>query len=282
MDRLDAVAAAELVGADQVIPCHYDTFPPIETDAQAFKADVEDAGFARGRRARARRRRTRCDHRDRPDRGRARRAARRSAARSPRSTASPRPTRVTGEWDFVAIVRVPRHEQLAEVVTERARCSWTGVTRTQTMVAFEVFSAARPRGDVLDRLVTGSRQRRSLPPLAVAGCGDDGRSPPRRVPRERRRRRARAEIGDDRRPRPRSTATTPRRDRVRARTVPAVDAGGVRTARLRHEGGDEEAARVARRVPGRRAGGRTCDGQRAGVPDDRAAPRPSPTATRTT
>jgi L-ascorbate metabolism protein UlaG (beta-lactamase superfamily) len=24
-----------------VIPCHYDTFPPIETDAQAFKADVE-------------------------------------------------------------------------------------------------------------------------------------------------------------------------------------------------------------------------------------------------
>jgi L-ascorbate metabolism protein UlaG (beta-lactamase superfamily) len=24
-----------------VIPCHYDTFPPIETDVQAFKADVE-------------------------------------------------------------------------------------------------------------------------------------------------------------------------------------------------------------------------------------------------
>jgi L-ascorbate metabolism protein UlaG (beta-lactamase superfamily) len=41
MDRHDAVAAAELVGAKQVIPCHYDTFPPIETDAQAFKSDVE-------------------------------------------------------------------------------------------------------------------------------------------------------------------------------------------------------------------------------------------------
>jgi L-ascorbate metabolism protein UlaG (beta-lactamase superfamily) len=27
-----------------VIPCHYDTFPPIETDAEAFKADVESAG----------------------------------------------------------------------------------------------------------------------------------------------------------------------------------------------------------------------------------------------
>jgi L-ascorbate metabolism protein UlaG (beta-lactamase superfamily) len=41
MDRHDGVAAAELVGASTVIPCHYDTFPPIETDAQAFKSDVE-------------------------------------------------------------------------------------------------------------------------------------------------------------------------------------------------------------------------------------------------
>ena len=40
MDRHDAVTAAELVGAKQVIPCHYDTFPPIETDAEAFKSDV--------------------------------------------------------------------------------------------------------------------------------------------------------------------------------------------------------------------------------------------------
>ncbi len=44
MDRFDAVEAARLVGAKQVIPCHYDTFPPIETDAHAFKADVESAG----------------------------------------------------------------------------------------------------------------------------------------------------------------------------------------------------------------------------------------------
>ncbi len=43
MDRWDAVEAANLVGARQVIPCHYDTFPPIETDAEAFKADVESA-----------------------------------------------------------------------------------------------------------------------------------------------------------------------------------------------------------------------------------------------
>lgn len=46
MDRIDGIEAAKLIGADLVIPCHYDTFPPIETDAQAFKADVEQAGIA--------------------------------------------------------------------------------------------------------------------------------------------------------------------------------------------------------------------------------------------
>jgi L-ascorbate metabolism protein UlaG (beta-lactamase superfamily) len=46
MDRHDAVRAAELVGAEQIIPCHYNTFPPIETDAQAFKQDVQQAGFS--------------------------------------------------------------------------------------------------------------------------------------------------------------------------------------------------------------------------------------------
>jgi L-ascorbate metabolism protein UlaG (beta-lactamase superfamily) len=43
MDRVDAVDAAQLVGAKTIIPCHYNTFPPIETDAQAFKSDVESA-----------------------------------------------------------------------------------------------------------------------------------------------------------------------------------------------------------------------------------------------
>ena len=46
---------------------------------------------------------------------------------------------VTGEWDFVAIVRVPRHQQLADVVTGQIT-QLPGVSRTQTMVAFEVFS----------------------------------------------------------------------------------------------------------------------------------------------
>jgi DNA-binding Lrp family transcriptional regulator len=46
---------------------------------------------------------------------------------------------VTGEWDFVAIVRVPDHEQLADVVTG-AIGALSGVARTQTMVAFAAYS----------------------------------------------------------------------------------------------------------------------------------------------
>src|SRR4051812_39907485 len=46
---------------------------------------------------------------------------------------------VTGEWDFIALVRVPRHEQLAEVVTERI-ARLTGIADTYTMVVFEAYS----------------------------------------------------------------------------------------------------------------------------------------------
>ena len=42
MDRRDAAVAAEFVGADTVIPMHYDTFPAIEADAGAFKSEVEE------------------------------------------------------------------------------------------------------------------------------------------------------------------------------------------------------------------------------------------------
>ena len=47
MDRHDAIVACEFVGAETVIPMHYDTFPPIETDAAAFKSDVESATAAK-------------------------------------------------------------------------------------------------------------------------------------------------------------------------------------------------------------------------------------------
>jgi L-ascorbate metabolism protein UlaG (beta-lactamase superfamily) len=43
MDRVDAIEAADLVGAKTVIPCHYNTFPALETDAEAFRSDVESA-----------------------------------------------------------------------------------------------------------------------------------------------------------------------------------------------------------------------------------------------
>src|SRR5947209_7504308 len=46
---------------------------------------------------------------------------------------------VTGEWDFVAILRVRQQAQLAELVTG-AISQLPGVTRTPTMVAFEASS----------------------------------------------------------------------------------------------------------------------------------------------
>lgn len=46
MDRHDAVTAVELIRPKQVIPMHYDTFPPIATDATAFKSDVEAKNLA--------------------------------------------------------------------------------------------------------------------------------------------------------------------------------------------------------------------------------------------
>ncbi|MBV9001280.1 MAG: Lrp/AsnC ligand binding domain-containing protein [Solirubrobacterales bacterium] len=46
---------------------------------------------------------------------------------------------VTGEWDFVAVLRLREPEQLAQVVTGRIS-QLGGVVRTHTMVAFEVYS----------------------------------------------------------------------------------------------------------------------------------------------
>jgi DNA-binding Lrp family transcriptional regulator len=46
---------------------------------------------------------------------------------------------VTGEWDFVAILRLREADQLARIVTEQLS-QLAGVVRTQTMVAFEAYS----------------------------------------------------------------------------------------------------------------------------------------------
>ena len=47
---------------------------------------------------------------------------------------------VAGEVDLVAIVRVARHEELAEVVTGRV-AALSGIIETRTMIAFQAFSA---------------------------------------------------------------------------------------------------------------------------------------------
>jgi DNA-binding Lrp family transcriptional regulator len=46
---------------------------------------------------------------------------------------------VTGEWDFVAILRLREHLALARVVTGQIS-QLPGVKRTHTMVAFEAYS----------------------------------------------------------------------------------------------------------------------------------------------
>jgi DNA-binding Lrp family transcriptional regulator len=47
---------------------------------------------------------------------------------------------VTGEWDFIAIVRVREHDELAKTVTQ-GLLGLEGIERTNTMVAFQQFSA---------------------------------------------------------------------------------------------------------------------------------------------
>jgi L-ascorbate metabolism protein UlaG (beta-lactamase superfamily) len=45
MDVVDAIQAAELVGCDEIVGLHYDTFPPIKIDHELAKQKFEDAGL---------------------------------------------------------------------------------------------------------------------------------------------------------------------------------------------------------------------------------------------
>lgn len=47
MGPKDAVRAVKMLNAASVIPCHYNTFPAIEQDANAFRQDVERATSAK-------------------------------------------------------------------------------------------------------------------------------------------------------------------------------------------------------------------------------------------
>lgn len=46
---------------------------------------------------------------------------------------------VSGEWDLVAIVRVPKYDDIAQVVTEIFP-TVPGIQRTQTLTAFRAYS----------------------------------------------------------------------------------------------------------------------------------------------
>ncbi len=46
---------------------------------------------------------------------------------------------VTGEYDLVALLKLARYEDLAEVVTERM-IALDAIQRTQTMMAFKAYS----------------------------------------------------------------------------------------------------------------------------------------------
>ena len=46
---------------------------------------------------------------------------------------------VTGEYDLVALLRLPNYEDLADVVTGRM-VGVEGITRTETLMAFKVYS----------------------------------------------------------------------------------------------------------------------------------------------
>ena len=155
MDRVDAVEAAELVGATTVIPCHYNTFPPIETDAQAFKSDVESRHRLERRRARARARRTRRDPRDRPDPGRPLGAGHAGGELADIEGVAEAYS-VTGEWDFVAILRAARARSLAPVVTGRDLASSPGITPHPDDGRVRGLLPPRPRGAVLARAVRAS------------------------------------------------------------------------------------------------------------------------------
>ena len=138
MDRYDAVDAAEFVGAKTVIPCHYNTFPAIETDAQAFKSEVESRDQLERRRSRTGGDPFRMTHAivliQAEGKALATLGGELAGIEGVAEAYS-----VTGEWDFVAILRLREQDQLAQIVTGKLS-QLDGVRRTQTMVAFEVYS----------------------------------------------------------------------------------------------------------------------------------------------
>ena len=79
---------------------------------------------------------------------------------------------VTGEWDFVAIIRVPRHEMLADVVTGELVEAARGEPDADDG-GVRGLLPPRPGGDVLDRGVDGGSGG-AAPSLIARGAGMGG------------------------------------------------------------------------------------------------------------
>ena len=135
-----------------MIPCHYDTFPPIETDAEAFKSDVEQRRHLEVAILEPGETHSTMTHA----------IVLIEAERDALATLGgeladlegvAEAYSVTGEWDFVAILRVARpraarrgrHRQLVEL---------EGVARTPDDGRLRGLLPARPRGAVLHRSVS--------------------------------------------------------------------------------------------------------------------------------
>lgn len=69
---------------------------------------------------------------------------------------------VTGPWDFVAVARVERLEDLVEAVP-RGLARLEGVVRTETLIAFQVFS----RHDLARMWSLGTETPGEAPPPAA-------------------------------------------------------------------------------------------------------------------
>ena len=138
MDRFDAVDAAELVGAETVIPCHYNTLPADRDRRRGVQARGGIRDELEGGHPAARRDPLVMTHAivliQAEGTALATLGGELAGIEGVAEAYS-----VTGEWDFVAILRLREQDQLAQVVTGKLS-QLPGVRRTQTMVAFEVYS----------------------------------------------------------------------------------------------------------------------------------------------
>ena len=138
MDRIDAVDAVELVEPGDGDPGPLRDLPADRDGRRGLQGRRREPDERAGRRARAGRDALRVTH------AIVLIEAERSAIRNLGGALADvegvaEAYSVTGEWDFVAILRVRNPEGVAEVVTERF-AGLEGIKKTHTLVAFEVFS----------------------------------------------------------------------------------------------------------------------------------------------